>query len=235
MHKVAVVSDLHMYCRRSQWEDHLEMLYDTLDGSDLFVFNGDTFDFKWTTLESIEETIAEACNFLETFAKRNPDCHVHVNLGNHDHSEEFIEALDALCKRVPNLTWHAYYLRLGNTIFLHGDVANTKMNHRKLQQYRNRWRHHRKQGHLKNRVYDVVFRANAHVAVSRLAFPPRRTLKRVQAYLEDVGHGPSHGVERVFFGHTHVPVRGVKYRGVTYHNGGAPMKGMGFELIKTHC
>lgn len=235
MREVAVVSDLHMYCRRSQWEDHLDLLYDALDGTDLFIFNGDTFDFKWTTLGSVEETVTAAIDFLTDFASRNPACHVHVNLGNHDHSEPFIKALDELCRNVQNLSWHAYYLRLDNTIFLHGDVANTKMNHKKLQQYRHKWRHHEKQGDLKNDVYDAVFRANAHVAVSRLAFPHRRTLRRVAAYLEDVGHGASQGVDRVYFGHTHVPVRGVKYRGMTFHNGGAPMKGMGFELIRTQC
>jgi UDP-2,3-diacylglucosamine hydrolase len=201
--------------------------------SDLFVFNGDTVDFKWTALPDTAETVKRAIDFLRNFVGRHSPCQCHVYLGNHDHIQPFMDALEALSARTPNLTWHPYYLRVGKSLFLHGDAANRKMSHYDLQRYLARWLEHRnkKQGKLKNRVYDAAFRANAHIAVSRLVFTPKRTMKRLDAYLDDIGQSTESGVEKVYFGHTHVPVQGTSYRGVTYHNGGAPMKGIPFRLL----
>ncbi|MBX3180844.1 MAG: metallophosphoesterase [Candidatus Hydrogenedentes bacterium] len=232
MKSVCVVSDLHMFCKRSHWEDHLPEIYAAAAGSDLFVFNGDTFDFKWTTLGSVEETVHQAIVFLRGLAAEFPDCRFHVNLGNHDHVQGFIDALSKLARETENLSWHPYYFRVGNTLFLHGDMATRKMSHQQLEAYRAGWLHHKKQGRVKNRVYDAAFRAGAHIAVSRLVHPPRRTLERVHAYIHDIGHGAPHGVETVYFGHTHVPVDGEYYGGVTFHNGGAPMRGMDFSLLR---
>lgn len=233
MKNAFVISDLHMFCRRSHWEQHLPLLHAAAAAADLFVFNGDTFDFRWTSLPTVEQTIREAVTFLKEFASEHPRCRIHVNLGNHDHVEPFIEALDQLAKATPNLTWHPYYLRVGRTLFLHGDVANRRMNHEELERYRSRWhRRHRKQGVIKNRAYDAAMRAGAHVAVARLAFPRRRTAKRLSAYLEDIGHGVDDGVAQVYFGHTHVPLSGYTYQGITFHNGGAAFRGMDFSLLR---
>jgi UDP-2,3-diacylglucosamine hydrolase len=220
-----------MFCKRSHWEEHLEAIEEAAADADIFVFNGDTFDFKWTTLSSVEATVEAAVAYLEDFAHRHPGCRVHVNLGNHDHVQPFIDALAALARRTENLTWHPYYLRVGNTLFIHGDVATRKMNQAQLEAYRSNWLHHKKQGKIKNRFYDAAFRARAHVAISRLAHPPRRTLQRVHSYIHDIGHGEPEGVENVYFGHTHVAVNGARYGGVTFHNGGAPMRGMDFSLL----
>ncbi len=232
MKSVCVVSDLHMYCKRSNWQSHLPEIYEAAAVSDLFVFNGDTFDFKWTMLKSVDQTIEKAIEFLAELAARYPDCRFHVNLGNHDHVQGFIDALSDLARRTPNLTWHPYYLRVGSTLFLHGDMATRKMSHAQLEAYRSSWLHHKKQGRVKNRVYDAAFKAGAHIAISRLVHPPQRTLKRVHEYIHDIGHGTPHGVDTVYFGHTHVAVDAEYYRGVTFHNGGAPMRGMEFSLLR---
>lgn len=232
MQAAYVVSDLHMFCKRSQWEAHLPAIRTAAQEADLFVFNGDTVDFKWSSLPSEAATVRAAIAFFRGFAEASPRCQVHVNLGNHDYVHGFIIALDQLSREVRNFSWHPYYLRVGRNMFLHGDVANRKMDHRKLKRFRAGWSHHRQQGRFRNRVYDAAFRAKAHVAVSRLVFPHKRTLRRVLAYLEDIGHCPKSGVERVFFGHTHVPVSGIHYNGATFHNGGAPMAGMPFDLVK---
>lgn len=234
MNSVYVVSDLHMFCRRSQWEKHLQTIHDAAAVADLFIFNGDSVDFKWSCLPTVRETVEAAVTFFRGLAEQYPKCQFHVNLGNHDHLQAFIAALETLGAELPNFTWHPYYLRINNTVFLHGDVANRKMSHRQLERYRRRWDafHNRRQGQLRNQVYDAAFRAGAHIAISKLAFPHRRTVKRVVAYLEDIGHASTHGVEYVYFGHTHVPISGYQYGGVVFHNGGAPMEGMGFQLLK---
>jgi UDP-2,3-diacylglucosamine hydrolase len=231
--QACVVSDLHMFCRRSQWEQYLEAIEEAIQDTDLFVFNGDTFDFKWTMLQSIEDTVEEAIMFLRRLANDRPDCQFHVNLGNHDHFLPFINALNDLCEEVENMSWHPYYLRIGDTLFIHGDAAMWDMKQVDLERYRSQWLHHKKQGRIKNRVYDAAFNARAHVAISRIAFPHRLTLRRLYSYIDHIGHGFDHGVKRVYFGHTHVPVKGHQYRGVEFHNGGAPMKHMKFNLLKT--
>jgi len=235
MKSAYAVSDLHMFCRRSEWESHLPAIHEAASKADLFVFNGDTFDFKWTSLPSVEETIERAIEFLRDFAAAYPTCRVHVNLGNHDHVQGFMDALEALSCKAENLTWHPYFLRVGSALFLHGDVTIRKMDHDKLERYRAGWlRRHRKQGRFKNQAYDAAFRARAHVAVSKLAFPRRLTMRRLSAYIDDIGHGAQEGIERVYFGHTHVPMGGHEYRGVTFHNGGAPMPFMEFSLLKAY-
>lgn len=231
MKQAVVVSDLHMFCRRSDWERFVPEMDKSAAEADLFVFNGDTFDFKWSHL-SIEETVKLAEAFLEKFCKRHPKCQVHVNLGNHDHVPELMAALEALSKRLHNMTWHPYYLRVSNTVFLHGDVANWKMRHKHLVRYRHSWSRPRRQGRIKNRMYDTIFRAGAHVRIAKMAFPHERTLSRVSHYLEDVGLGPDSGVEHVYFGHTHVPVQGYEFGGLIYHNGGATLHGVEFTLLK---
>ncbi len=232
MKAVYVVSDLHMFCRRSRWAEHLPAMHAAAERADIFVFNGDTFDFKWSVLGSVDATVRAAVRFLTEFAKRHPHCHIHVNLGNHDHVPAFVTALEKACKRVPNLSWHPYFLRVGNAVFLHGDVAIRKMTQAELEEYRAHWHKQRVQGELKNRVYDAAFRARAHVALSRMAFPSRITLRRVAAYLKDIGQDHRSGVRQVYFGHTHVPVEGKGYRGVTFYNGGAPMEGVPFRVLK---
>lgn len=233
MKKTAVVvSDLHMFCNRSQWHRHLDVLHRAAAGADLFVFNGDTFDFKWSVLPSLEATVEAAENFLREFAQRHAKCMIHVNLGNHDHIPALMDALDRLSAEFSNLTWHPYFLRVNSTLFLHGDVANWRMNHQQLTRYRSRWMRHRRPGEIRERIYHIAFQARAHVAVSRLAFTRRRTVRKVAHYLEDIGHGVDAGIKHVCFGHTHVPVHGYRYRGVTFHNGGAPMKGIEFRILK---
>ncbi len=233
MKSAYVVSDLHMFCRRSQWHELLETIHDVAKTADLFVFNGDTFDFKWTSLDSVETTVERAIAFLRELSKRCPKCHFHINLGNHDHAKVFVDALEKLVRKTPNLSWHPYYLRVGSTLFLHGDVAMRKMTQEELARYRERRLfRHKKRGSLRNRVYDAVLKTGAHVTVSRLAYPRRRTAKRVSAYLEDIGHGYDDGVKHVYFGHTHVPMSNYTYGGMTFHNGGAPFKGMRCILLK---
>ena len=59
-----------------------------------------------------------------------PQCHFHLVLGNHDYHQALIDRLAKLEKQVPNLSWHRYYVRLGSSVFLHGDVADKTMNAR---------------------------------------------------------------------------------------------------------
>ncbi|NLE39457.1 MAG: hypothetical protein GX621_15655, partial [Pirellulaceae bacterium] len=56
--------------------------------------------------------------------------------------------------------------------------------------------------------------------------------RRILAYLDDIGEGPSTGVTNVYFGHTHLAISDFAYRGVLFHNGGAPINGLRFRVLE---
>jgi UDP-2,3-diacylglucosamine hydrolase len=227
-----VVSDLHMFCKRSEADFHMPAIRKAAEKADYFILNGDTFDFRWSTLESTEATVREANRWLKEFAADHPSCHFHFLLGNHDCHHEFVHELERLVDTTPNLDWHPYYLRLGDTLFLHGDVANRKMTHCMLEASRNSWVKERQRGKTANLVHDVAFQLNVHKAVSQLAHPTKRVLRRVMAYLDSMEPHIMDGVRHVYFGHTHVAMTNYAYRGLRFHNGGAPMRNVTFNILR---
>ena len=224
------VSDIHMFCRRSRWQRHLDALHEAADAADLFVFNGDTFDFKWSTLENRAATLEAAIAFLRDFSATHTHCRIHLNLGNHDHVGVFIEALDTLAEATPNFTWDPYHLRIDNMLFLHGDVTSGFTTQARLASYRAMHLDRKQVGAVKNAIWDAAFKVRAHVHISHLLFSHRRTVRCLTRYLEDLDHGVSKGVERVYFGHTHIVMDGHSRHGITFHNGGAPFPGVDFCL-----
>jgi UDP-2,3-diacylglucosamine pyrophosphatase LpxH len=227
-----VVSDLHMFCKRSEADFHMPAIHKAAEKADYFVLNGDTFDFRWSTLESTEATIREALRWLRELAESHPACHFHFILGNHDCHHAFVRALEKLVEQVANLDWHPYYLRLGDTLFLHGDVATRRMSHACLERSRQSWLHERQRGRTLNLMHDMAFHLNVHKAVSQLAHPTRRVLERVMAYLESIEPHIMDGVAHVYFGHTHVAFTNYAYRGLRFHNGGAPMRNLTFNILR---
>lgn len=234
MKKISVVSDLHIFCSRSNWKHKFRAVEEAIQSSDIFVFNGDTFDFHWVTDNTKEQTFNKAIAFLRFLAIKYPQCHIHINLGNHDHDSEFCQLLMQLEKELPNFSWHPYYLRVGKVVFLHGDAAIRKMNHSQLIKYRNQWEH--KPTHkniLVNQIYDVAVSMRTHVALSHIYFRNRRTVKNLLWYLDDLELGLDSGVSEVYFGHTHIPLRNFRYKGVTFHNTGTAYKGMKLKILRT--
>lgn len=228
------VSDLHLFARRSRADEHVDAIRGAAADAHTFVLGGDIFDFRWTTLTSLDHTIDAAVEWLETLAGDHPHCEFHFVLGNHDHHHGFIERLGALADDTENLSWHPYFLRLGSSLFLHGDVADRKMSQQQLAARRDRFaRHELTKGQLANALYDAAIEARLHLAVNRLAHPPQRVAKRIVSYLTHIGHGPHNGLEDIYFGHTHAALRGFEYQGLRFHNGGAPIKGLEFQVLKT--
>lgn len=228
-----VVSDLHLFSRRSDYTLHEKGIFEAASKADVFVLNGDTFDFRWTTLPSTELTVAAAIRWLRCLTERFPHCHFHFILGNHDNVKMFIDALKRLDVERSNLTWHPYYLRLGDKVFLHGDVSDRKMSHKTLIKRRSRWLDDDRPRHpIMHDLYDMALRINLHRAAHLMRFPPRRVARRVKAYLEEVGHGPDDGIRHVYFGHTHAAMSNFHYRDLVFHNTGSPMRGLEFNMLR---
>jgi UDP-2,3-diacylglucosamine pyrophosphatase LpxH len=227
------VSDLHLFSRRSQAEKHLPSMQQYAASAHTFVLGGDIFDFRWTTLSSISATIDAAIHWLDQFVSEHPECQFHFVLGNHDSNRNFVRKLSILSARVENLAWHPYYLRVDDSLFLHGDVADGPRDERALARKRDRWHHERKRGPVFNAMYDMVIQARLHKAVSNAVHREQFVLRRVHRYLCNVGQGPESGLRHVYFGHTHAAMSDVEYGGLTFHNGGAPIAGLQFRVLET--
>lgn len=234
MKRISVVSDLHIFCSRSLWKTKIQAIEESIKISDIFVLNGDTFDFRWSNSRSLTTIFEKAIDFLRTLSKINPNCHIHLNLGNHDHHAEFCKMLDELEKELPNFSWHPYYLRIGSMVFLHGEPTERKMTHRQLEKYRKRWE--RKKPITEpviNNLYDLAIRTGTHVFISRLFFTKRRMAKNLIWYLKNLGLGPESGITDVYFGHTHIPMSNFRYKGISFHNSGTAYKGMKLNILRT--
>jgi UDP-2,3-diacylglucosamine pyrophosphatase LpxH len=231
MTKCYFVSDLHLFANRSNAHRYLEEIARAASHAEVFVLGGDIFDFRWARI-SILRAVQMAARWLRELAAACPQCHFHLVLGNHDYHQAFIDQLEELEKEVANLSWHRYYVRLGSSVFLHGDVADKTMNAQRLAEAREEWLDGRRRGPFMSALYDVVVATRLHKPVPRLVFAKRIVVRRILKYLESIGQGPRDGVRDVYFGHTHRKLSNYHYRGLAFHNGGAPIKGVKFRIIE---
>jgi UDP-2,3-diacylglucosamine pyrophosphatase LpxH len=231
MAKCYFVSDLHLFANRSNAHHYLEEMAEAAAGAEVFVLGGDIFDFRWSRI-AILRSVQMAARWLRELAASCPQCQFHLVLGNHDYHQALIDQLATLVTEVPNLSWHRYYLRLGSSIFLHGDVADKTMDAQGLAEAREEWLDERRRGPFLSALYDVVVMTRLHKPVPRLVYAKRIVVRRILKYLESIGQGPHDGVRDVYFGHTHRRMSNYHYRGLTFHNGGAPIKGMKFRIIE---
>lgn len=230
------VSDLHLFSRRSQAGRYADQIHATAREASTFVLGGDIFDFRWSTLKSCDATIDAAIRWLDELVAPHPHCQFHFVLGNHDCNKKFVARLDALAGHTANLSWYEDYVRIGHSLFLHGDVADGNPTTAALAMRRQKWHHdERRPGIFKNMVYDMVVHAHIHRMVGQLANPQAKVAARISGYLEDIGHGPKNGLRHIYFGHTHVAMSNFQFGGLTFHNGGAPIKGLQFRIIKAEA
>jgi hypothetical protein len=57
-------------------------------------------------------------------------------------------------------------------------------------------------------------------------------IERLAHYLDDIGHGANSATKSIYFGHTHLAIDGHEYRGQRFYNGGAPMPGLRFNVVR---
>ena len=187
------VSDLHLLANRSNAHRYLEEIARAASRADVFVLGGDIFDFRWSPIP-IARAVDRAVRWLLELTSACPQCQFHLVLGNHDYHQVFIDRLVRLEKQVHNLSWHRYYVRLGSSVFLHGDVAGRRMDARRLAEARDQWLDKRRRGPFLSRLYDVVVLTRLHKPVVHLVYSKRIVVRRILKYLESIGQGPHDGV-----------------------------------------
>ncbi|HSJ01087.1 MAG: metallophosphoesterase [Verrucomicrobium sp.] len=229
--KICFVSDLHLFSQRSQAEQWMPLLHERIRESSLVVLGGDLFDFKWSTLGSAEATAQAATIWLKALMKAHPSRPFIMLLGNHDDHPLLRARLEDLAEEFTQLRVETYLFRVANTVFLHGDSANPGSTEARLMLMRGKTAHHRNRGRVMNLLYGGTIRLRLHRVGAGVIFPKRLVARRLLKYLREVGQGPESGTDTVYFGHTHLALRDYLYRGVSFHNCGAPMRGLRFQIL----
>ena len=89
--RISFVSDLHLFARRSEAPRYAEAIRTAARRSAVLVLGGDIFDFSWSTLPTVEDTVEAAFHWLQHLAAEHPHCQIHYLLGNHDYCQPFLE------------------------------------------------------------------------------------------------------------------------------------------------
>ncbi|MEW6156210.1 MAG: metallophosphoesterase [Verrucomicrobiota bacterium] len=227
-----VLSDLHLFARRSRAADCLESVRADMACADVIVLNGDTFDFRWSTLPDRRTTIAASRDWLRAFVHNLPRCQLHFVLGNHDCLTDFRMELQSLVEELPRLHWHEHWLRLGPALFLHGDCAQRWMDAHELRRYRAVWEKDGQRGRIFSQAYLAADRLGLTRLVHRRQFPQAQTVQRVAHYLDAAWPEWRGSVRDCYFGHTHLAFSGCEHQGVAFHNSGSAIRGLTFRPIR---
>jgi UDP-2,3-diacylglucosamine pyrophosphatase LpxH len=233
MPRTFFVSDLHLCSRRSLAVRHEPAIHAAASRANTFVLGGDIFDFRWSTLPTADDTVKHAIRWLDELVGSHARCDFHFVQGNHDCNRRFIAALESYSATRPNLKVHPYYFRLGKNVFLHGDAADhPAMCQLRLKQRREHWSRDESRSQVRHVLYDLAVTARLHRLAGKVAHPRRRVVHRILGYLSRIQQSLEHGVEHVYFGHTHDALENFSYRGLTFHNPGAPMAGLKFRIVE---
>ena len=218
-----VISDLHLFTHRTAADGYAAAMSAAAGEADFFVLNGDIFDFRWTTLPSIEATADAAIEWLDALARKHPTCRFFYVLGNHDGLEFFADRLDALAERTPNFEWRPSHLRVGKALFLHGDLPLRSRHagafERTLRQGG------RKRSKMSYLGYHVFMAAHMHRCAARVQ-GSKRFARRILRRLRQHGNGLAEGLSDVYFGHTHRAFSDFSLEGITFHNTGSAIRGL---------
>jgi UDP-2,3-diacylglucosamine pyrophosphatase LpxH len=230
--KTYFVSDLHLFSRRSQAARHAADIHAAAARASTFVLGGDIFDFRWSTFATPDETVRQAVRWLDDLVASHGQCQFHFVQGNHDCNRRFVSALTSYGAGRANLKVHDYVFRQGKNVFLHGDAADhAVMCAARLQKRRDHWSRDESRSQVRHVLYDLAVTARLHRLAGKVAHPRRRAVHRILGYLSRINQGPENGVQHVYFGHTHDALENFHYRGLTFHNPGAPMPGLDFRII----
>lgn len=227
------VSDLHLFSDRSQGQRHLGTIERLGKQADLFVFNGDIFDFQWSNLPSQAETLAAAISWIETLINRNPHCVFIFLIGNHDAIPAYIESLRTLRGVYPNFHWKKYTLVIGNKLFLHGDALHGGTTTSGLETYRTACSRKSYSG-IRTRLYESITHLGITVLAHKLV-TSRSACSRILKYLQTSHRESLTGVTDIYFGHTHNALSNYLHEGIRFHNCGGPFTAMTFNIISFHC
>jgi len=219
-----VVSDLHMFGCSSLYRRHLPEFYNSVSRHSTVVLNGDTFDFKRSNFRSAADTTAHALNWLTDLVERSPHTIFHYLVGNHDCQNSLISGIAKLTQTHGNIQLHHFHVRLGTNLFLHGDVLDLPDSSTDIAALRQRYS--AIEPSMSSKLFaEVVTRLRLNM-VEYIRHNTQSVADRITRHLQSACPGELDGVRAIYFGHTHVPIKGFEWRGLTFYNTGSLIRGL---------
>ncbi len=223
-----VLSDLHLFAKRSDGSKYEEKIIKAAQESDFIVLCGDIFDFKWTIHNSIEESIEHALDWIRLLCNSAPKCNVYYIMGNHDGIKLFKEPLNVFSEKTDNFSWHSAYFQIGDVLFIHGDIPfatkGVELSNRKLKQL------NKPKGKIMNHLYQW-FTNSGGLKVYRFLCNKMKINEYIYQAIKTNRIYLNSKVKRVYFGHSHIPFSDVKYNGLSLNNAGSAIKGLTFNMM----
>ncbi len=223
-----VVSDLHLFARRSDFGSCEAQFRESVAAADVLVLNGDTFDFRWSVHGKLAPSVRQARTWLDVLLADNPKLRVFYLMGNRDAVQPLVEQLDQLSAAHERFSWHANAVRMGRLLFLHGDLWLCKDGTLGTRTYA-----------TKEIVWDPIIRffhrgylATAIHHFIAGVFHPEPDVPRLAARLQECGAELIDGVTDVYFGHTHTGALDQQCEGRIYHNTGTAIFGLAFLPVE---
>lgn len=195
------------------------------------VLGGDIVDFKWSTQGGLAATIEAAGAWLEQLLLRTGDCRIFYLAGNHDCHPAYTDSLRFLASQNPRFEWYEHTLQIRDCLFMHGDILEADACEQRLAVYRKKYHHTIAKHRLLHRSYDLAVHMRIHVAVSKMHHPPKKTCTRLQKFVDTRQAQTRSLIRRVYFGHTHNSIPGLRFGEQFYFNPGATLKNMIYQPI----
>ena len=202
-----------------------------VEWSDLCVWGGDLFDFRWSRLSDEAATVDRAIGWLQDWCGRYPDKPFAFLQGNHDVHPAFTSRVRQWARDTPQFLCGLECLRVGDVLMLHGDVIEGNGTSEAFLAYRNRWSGRPPAHPVQHHAYDVAIAARLHRAVPPVVHRNRRTCLRLLRWMHRQPDAAVAGISRIVFGHTHRQMSGRWVRGVQFFNGGAAIRHVPFSPV----
>jgi UDP-2,3-diacylglucosamine hydrolase len=121
-------------------------------------------------------------------------------------------------------------LRIGSSLFLHGDVVDLKTGAVDLATVRKRYADIEPQ--LSSMIFATLvshFRLNA---IEYLRHSKAALAKKILGYLRIQHPSDLEGTNAIYFGHTHVPFANFLYEGIRFYNSGSLIRGLRWNPVE---
>lgn len=225
------LSDLHLFSPRSTADSSIVGQLNQVRRPDqAIVLGGDIFDFRWSDLGGLQASLREAKRWLQELLELSGDSQVVFLLGNHDCHPDFQTVLNELAEENSRFSWQEHVFRIADCLFLHGDILDAGRSLKELDSYRQKFHHSGSQPKSAQRAYDVAVAMRVHKIVPKLRHRPQATCEKLSEIVNQFDRQSVEGVQRIFFGHTHVPIQGLKQKQFRFFNPGAALKHMQYQM-----
>jgi UDP-2,3-diacylglucosamine pyrophosphatase LpxH len=229
--RVTFVSDLHLMSQRSTAEVHRHAIATAIADADVCIWGGDLFDFRWSRVRGESASVDAALRWLDQWHRDFPDTHfVYLN-GNHDEHAVFRTRLLEWASQHDRFDAGGECLRIGETLFLHGDVIQGDGSSDAFARYRQSWQAKPVASGLSSHLYQVAVSARVHKAAAMAAHRRRSTCARLLRWLRTMPREQTDGISQIVFGHTHRHLHGYHHGGVQFFNPGATVRHVAFRPV----